>query len=184
MPAETAVDISTQWLATEPTLPGRCVRHGLPAVRRVTFAIKSNPKIGSRKRVLVPGYTSVDRAAEYLQQVKIAKAVGWPLCARCVRQRDIGLGAAGVLLLGGLAALAGAFVFGAVGEPAVPVLMLLFFGGFAAMLLSVLPFQRVSLGRLSQAHVTADGSAVHVSNPSPEFAAELPQVARVVPDAQ
>ncbi len=81
--------------------------------------------------------------------------------------------AAGVLLLGGLAALAGAFVFGAVGEPAVLVLMLLFFGGFAAMLLSVLPFQRVSLGRLSLAYVTADGSAVHVSNPSPEFAAEL-----------
>jgi hypothetical protein len=149
----------------------------------VTFAIKSNPKIGSRKRV-VPGYTSVDRAAEYLQQVKIAKAVGWPLCARCVRQRDIGLGAAGVLLLGGLAVLAGAFVFGVVGEPAVLVLMLLFFGGFAAMLLSVLPFQRVSLGRLSLAYVTADGSAVHVSNPSPEFAAELPPVARVVPDAQ
>ena len=87
--------------------------------------------------------------------------------------RDIGLGAAGVLLLGGLAVLAGAFVFGVVGEPAVLVLMLLFFGGFAAMLLSVLPFQRVSLGRLSLAYVTADGSAVHVSNPSPEFAAEL-----------
>jgi hypothetical protein len=184
VPAETAVDISTQWLTTEPALPDRCVRHGLPAVRRVTFAVKSNPNIGSRKKVLVPGYTSVDRAAEYLRQVKIVKAAGWPLCARCVRRRVIGLTAAGVLLVGGLAALVGAFVVGAVGDPPVPVLMLLFFGGFAAILLSVLPFQRVSLGRLSQAHVTTDGAAVHVSNPSLEFAAELPQAARVVRHAE
>jgi hypothetical protein len=184
VPAETAVNISTDWLAAEQMLPEHCVRHGLPAVRRVTFAVKSNPKIGSRKKALVPGYTSVDRAAEYLQQVKIVKATAWPLCARCVRRRIVGLTLASVLLLGGLVALVSAFVVGAVGDPAVPVLMLLFFGGFAAMLLSVLPFQRVSLGRLSQAHVTDDGAAVQLTNPSREFIAELPQTAHAVRRAE
>jgi hypothetical protein len=47
--------------------------------------------------------------------------------------------------------------------------MLLFFGGFAAMLPSVVPFQRVGLGRQSQAQVTADGVAVHVDNAGIEF---------------
>jgi hypothetical protein len=180
VPAETAVNISTDWLAAEPMLPEHCVRHGLSAVRRVSFAVKSNPKIGSRKKVLLPGYTSVDRAAEYLQQVKIVKATGWPLCARCVRRRIIGLVLAGALVLGGLVALASAFAVGAVGDPAAPVLMLLFFGGFAAMLLSVLPFQRVSLGRLAQAHVTDDGAAVQVTGASREFTADLPQDAHGV----
>jgi hypothetical protein len=177
VPAETAVDISTGWLEQELRLPEHCVLHGLPAARKVTFALKSDPKIGSRKKVLVPGYTSVDRAAEYLGQVKIVKAPGWPFCRRCLRQRAIGLGLASTLLAGGFLALAGAFVAGAIADPPAGVLMLLFFAGFAAMLLSVVPFQRVGLGRLSKAQVSADGSTVHVTGPSSEFTAELPPAA-------
>ncbi|MGX6601767.1 hypothetical protein ACWKSP_06470 [Micromonosporaceae bacterium Da 78-11] len=177
VPAETTVDISTRWLEQEPALPEHCVLHGLPAARKVTFALRSDPKMGSRKKVLVPGYTSVNRAAEYLNQVKIVKAPGWPFCRQCLRRRTTGLALAGVLLAGGFLALVGAFVAGAVGDPPVGVLMLLFFAGFAAMLLAVVPFQRVSLGRLSHAEVTDDGTAVYVTDPSAAFTADLPPAA-------
>ncbi|MGK5681325.1 hypothetical protein [Actinoplanes sp. URMC 104] len=178
MPAETAVDISTTWLEKELRLPEHCARHGLPYARKVTFALKSNPRIGSRKKVLAPGYTSVDRAAEYLNQVKIVKATGWPMCAHCIRERAVGITLASVLLFLGVAAFACAFIIGALTDAAAGVFVGLFFGGLALLLLSVVPFQRVSLGRLTQAHVTDDGQAVHVTNPKPEFVREIPAAAR------
>jgi hypothetical protein len=150
------------------------VLHGEPAVRRVTFGIRSKPVIGSRKKLLVPGYTSVNRAAEYLEQVQAVKATGWPLCARCVRQRTLGLVLTNVLFFGGLAVFAATFVTGAVADPPAPVLVVMFLGGLAAILLAVVPLQRASLPRLSRAEVTPDGAAVQVSDPSPEFTAQLP----------
>lgn len=179
MPAETAVDIKAEWLANELPLPGCCVKHGLPAARNVTFAVRSDPRIGSRKKVLVPGYTSVNRAAEYLTQVKIVKVARWPLCARCVRQRTAGLTATGALLVAGLVALIAAGVAGGHGDAPAWLLTVLFLGGLAAMLLSVIPFQQASLGRLARAQVTHDGAAVHVTNPSPAFTAGLPGKARL-----
>jgi len=59
------VEVPAAWLATAPELPDRCVRHGLPAVRRVDFVIKSRPKLSPWRRTLLPGYSSLDRAAEY-----------------------------------------------------------------------------------------------------------------------
>jgi hypothetical protein len=177
-----AVDIRTDWLAGEPPLPDHCVLHGLPAVQQVTFAVKSNPKVGSAKKVLAPGYTAVHRASEYLNQVKIVKATGWPLCARCMRLRIVGLTAAAAVLLAGLALLMTAVIIGAIADPPPGVIVLLFLSGFAVTLLSVVPFQRVSLPRLTHAEVTADGSAVHVPSASPEFTTRLPASAKVDED--
>src|SRR3954463_2015899 len=95
-------------------LPEHCVIHGLAASRKITFALKSNPKVDSRKKVLTPGYTSVNRAAEYLNQVKVVKATDWPFCARCIRQRRVGIALASVLLGVGFLALIAAFIVGAV----------------------------------------------------------------------
>jgi hypothetical protein len=156
----------------------------MPYARKVTFAVKSKPKIGSRKKVLAPGYTSVDRAAEYLHQVKIVKVTGWPLCARCVRVRAAGLMQAGALLSLGVATIAGAIVVGARTDAAAGAFVGLFFAGFALVLASVVPFQRVSLGRLTQASVTGDGRAVHVSDPKPGFVDELPVAALASREAE
>jgi hypothetical protein len=172
--AENAVNIPAGWLAQEPSLPDRCVLHGAPAVRRVTFAVRSKPVIGSRRKLLVPGYTAVNRAAEYVEQVRAVKASGWPLCARCVRHRTVGLVLTNVLFFGGLALFVATFVVGAVADPPAALLVVMFLGGLAAMLLAVVPLQRASLSRLSRAEVTPDGAAVHVSDPCPEFTAQLP----------
>jgi hypothetical protein len=172
--ARTTVDIPTDWLAQEPELPDRCVQHGLPAVRRETFAVRSNPKIGSRKKVFQPGYASLNRAEEYARQVKIVKVSGWPLCRRCVQRRTVGLALAGVLFLGGLLAMIAGFVVAAVGDgpngaPLIPILL-----GFAAILVSPLSLRWASLQRLAQAEVTTDGSAVHIADPSQDFVERLP----------
>jgi hypothetical protein len=175
VPTPTAVEIPSDWLAREPQLPDRCAAHGLPAVRRVTFAVRSKPKIGSRAKVFQPGYTSLNRAEEYAKQVKIVKVSGWPLCANCVRRRTAGLVLAGLLFFGGLLAMIVGFVVAAVDDgpdktPMIPILL-----GFAAILLSPLPFRFASLPKITHAEVTANGSVVHVSEASTSFAEQLPR---------
>jgi hypothetical protein len=173
--APTTVDIPAEWLAQEPQLPDRCAAHGLPAVRRVTFAVRSNPKIGSRAKVFQPGYTSLNRAEEYAKQVKIVKMSGWPLCAKCVRRRTVRLILTGLLFFGGLLAMIAGFVVAAVDEgpnkaPIVPILL-----GLAAILVSPLPFRSASLPKLAHAEVTPEGSAVRVVDADTAFAEQLPR---------
>jgi hypothetical protein len=174
VPAQTTVDIPTEWLATEPTLPDRCVRHGLPAARRVTFAVRSNPTIGSRKKVFQPGYTSLNRAEEYARQVKIAKVSGWPLCARCVRRRVLGLTAAAVLVFGGLGAMVAGFIIAAADDGPNAGMLAPILGGFAAILLSPLPLRWGSIPRLTGTQLTSDGATVKVADASSGFLAGLP----------
>ena len=174
MPARETVEIPTAWLAGEPRLPDTCVRHGLPAVRRVTFAVRSKPAVGSRKRAFLPGYTSLNRADEYVRQVRVAKVTGWPLCAECVRRRRLGLALAAVLFFGGAAAMIAGFVAGAVSDGPDRALLVPILAGFAAILLSPVPLRWASLPRLTRAELTADGSTVHVSDASSTFAAEVP----------
>jgi hypothetical protein len=57
------VDLSARWLGGGPRLPDRCVRHGRPAARRVDLVIRSRPKLSSRRRPLVPGYTAFGRGS-------------------------------------------------------------------------------------------------------------------------
>jgi hypothetical protein len=171
----TTVDIPADWLAGEPALPDRCVRHGRPAARRVRFAIRSNPRIGSRKKVFQPGYTSLNRMAEYSRQVKIVKVSGWPLCSACARQRTAGLALTGVLFFAGLLAMIGGFVAGAMASGPNPAILLPILLGFAAVLASPWPLRLAALPRLAGAEVTPDGSAVRVTGASPEFTAQLPR---------
>ncbi|MGK5684729.1 hypothetical protein [Actinoplanes sp. URMC 104] len=174
MPTPTTVAIAAGWLAEEPPLPDRCVKHGEPAVRRATFAVRSHPRTSSRKRAFQPGYTSLNRAEEYACQVKLVKVSGWPLCRSCVRRRTIASTLAGVLFFGGVLAMIAGLVAGAVDDgpnhlPLVPILL-----GLAAVLLSPLPLRRAGLPRLARAAATADGSAVQVTDVSPAFTAQLP----------
>jgi hypothetical protein len=173
VPTPTTVDIPAGWLAQEPPLPDHCVRHGRPAARRVTFAVRSDPKIGSRKKVFQPGYTSLNRAEEYAQQVKIVKVSGWPLCESCVRRRTLGLAGTGVLFFGGLLAMIAGFIIGALDDGTNRALLIPILLGFAAMLLSPLPLRSASLPRITQTQVSADGAAVRVTDASAEFAQQM-----------
>jgi hypothetical protein len=167
------VDVPAQWLGGGPELPDRCVRHGLPAARRVDFVVRSRPKISSRRRLLVPGYTALDRAGEYLGAVQAVRVSGWPLCVSCLRTRRVFLTLAGALFFGGLAALVAGFVAGGVLAGDQPWLLIPILGGFAAMLLSPVPLGRASLTRLTRTETTSDGQSVRVTDPHPEFAARL-----------
>lgn len=110
------MEVPAAWLATAPELPDRCVRHGLPAVRRVDFVIKSRPKLSPWRRTLLPGYSSLDRAAEYARAVKLTRVSGWLLCARCHRVRTTGLVLASLLFFGGVATIVVAFVLRALAD--------------------------------------------------------------------
>jgi hypothetical protein len=173
--ASTAVDIPADWLAQEPPLPDRCVQHGRPAVRRVTFAVRSNPKISSRGKAFQPGYTSLNRAEEYARQVKIVKVTGWPLCRQCVQRRTAGLALAGALFFGGLLAMIAGFVLAAADDGPNAALLIPILVGFAAVLVSPLPLRSASLPTLARAQATADGSAVHVVDADPKFIEQLPR---------
>lgn len=174
MTTEHGVNIPGSWLGGEPSLPDRCSRHGLPAVRRVTFIIRSNPKLPSRAKMLLPGYSVINRAEEYLRQVRMVKVTGWPLCRSCVRARTIGLALAGVFGLGGLVAMIVAFVAGGIVAGPRPWLMVPILGGLAAMLCSPFWLGKASLTRLTGTTVTEDGVAVYVDHPHPEFVVQLP----------
>jgi len=173
--SQDAVDIPVDWLATRPHLPDRCVRHGLPAVQRVDFAVRSRPMISPRRKVLLPGYTSVNRADEYLKKLTVTKVEGWPLCARCVRDRATGVAIAGVLFFGGLVAVVAAFIAGGVMAGTHLLLAIPILAGLAAILVSPLPLRHGSLARLTRAQTTDDGTAVRVSDPHPDFADRLPR---------
>jgi hypothetical protein len=123
---------------------------------------------------LLPTYTALDRASEYLSAVKAVRVSGWPLCTRCVRTRVAWLVLTGLLFWGGLAAMVTAFVIGVVLDGDQTILLAPILDGFAAMLLAPLPFARSSLTRLTHTVVTPDGSAVRVSQPHPEFSGRLP----------
>lgn len=177
MSAADAIDIPADWLATQPALPDRCVKHGLPAVRRVDFVVKSRPRVSSPWRMLLPGYTALNRGEEYAKQVTFVTVHGWPLCAQCARRRSTGLSLAGILFFGGLAAIAGAVIARlAMPDPslllAIPIL-----GGFVAMLLSPLPLRWAGLPQLTQTQATADGTAVHVDHPASEFSTQIDHAA-------
>jgi hypothetical protein len=175
MTTERGVNIPVSWLAGEPPLPDRCARHGQPVLRRVTFAIRSNPKMPSRAKMLLPGYTVANRAEEYLQQVRVVKAAAWPLCRSCARARTVGLTLAGVFGFGGLAAMIAAFVVGGIVAGPQPWLLAPILGGLAAMLCSPFWLGRASLTRLTGTAVTNDGAAVHIDHAHPDFIAQLPQ---------
>jgi hypothetical protein len=167
------IDIPTDWLATNPALPNRCVKHGLPAEQRVDFVVKSRPKVSPIRKLLIPGYTALNRGEEYLSKVQFIKVHGWPLCAECVRRRRTGLGLAAILFFGGLAAIVGAVIARAAisgdsGLLAAPIM-----GGFVAMLLSPWPFSWAGLPKLTQTQATPDGGAVHVDHASPDFTQQL-----------
>ena len=168
-----AIDIPADWLATNPALPDRCVKHGRAARQRVDFVVKSRPKVSPVRKLFVPGYTALNRGEEYLSKVQFIKVRGWPLCPECVRRRRIGLSLAAVLFFGGVLALVGAVIARAAmsgdsGVLAIPMML-----GFAAMLLSPWPFSWAGLPKLTQTQATPDGSAVHVDHASPEFTQQL-----------
>jgi hypothetical protein len=86
---------------------------------------------------------------------------GWPLCLRCTLVRIAGLAGAGLLLGGGLAAVVA-------GRPAGALL-----AGVAAL---VAAGPALALGRLpwlTRVRLSADGAAVRVLDPHPDFEARL-----------
>jgi hypothetical protein len=168
---ETTVDIPADWLVQQPHLPDRCAKHGLPAVRRVGFAVRSRR---SHRRTPPTGYSRFDSAAEYTQQVRVVEVSGWPLCAACVRQRTLGVTLAAVLFFGGLSALLAAALAGIltdrVGLPTVVV----FAVGLATATSAPLVLRWGSLPQVTGSQATADGGAVRLTDPHPAFTASLP----------
>ena len=175
--AAVVVDIPASWLADRPTLPDRCVKHGLPAATRVDFVVRSKPDIGRRRKLLRPDHNAPDRLAEYADKVTYVRLAGWPLCERCLRQRRLSLATASLLFFGGLAALIAAFLIGALVDGDQPILIVPILAGFAAMLASPWALQPGSMPRLTQTRATDDASVVQVADPNPAFTAQLPQPA-------
>lgn len=173
MPPAGAIDVSAAWLATNPALPDRCVKHGLPVQRRVSFVVKSRPKVSPVRKLFVPGYTALNRGEEYLSKVQFVRVQGWPLCAECVRRRRLGIAFAAVLFFGGLAAIVVAVIARSAMSGNSGVLGVLVAVGFIAMLVSPAPFSWAGLPRLTRTQATADGDAVHVDQPSPEFVRQI-----------
>lgn len=164
-----AVEVSADRLNSGQVLPGCCAKHGLPAVRRVDFVVKSRPKLKSVGRLWVPGYTAVDRTADYLTRVKFIKVAGWPLCITCVRRRTLGLALASLLFFGGIAAIAAAVVIGLATSPGNRLLAIPFLAGFVAIVASPWPFSWGGLPRITQTEATPAATAVIVHRPHSRF---------------
>jgi hypothetical protein len=177
-----AVKIPAEQLTGGQLPPDCCARHGLPAARRVDFVVKSRPKVSSVKRLAVPGYTAVDRAAEYLTKVQFIRVEGWPLCRKCLRRRTAGLAVAALLFFGGITAMIASAAISLSSSPANRALAIPFMLGFAAVVASPWPFAWGGLPKITRAEATPDGSAVLVEQPASGFRAQVrhPKSAREV----
>lgn len=167
------IEIPTETLAAGRPLPGVCAKHGLPAVQRVDFVVKSRPDLGSPGRLAIPGYTALSRAEEYVKKVTFVEVRGWPLCARCVRRRATGRIAAAALLFGGLGVMILSVVVTLTVAQGNRLWSIPFLAGFAAMILSPWPFSWAGLPRVTQTQANRDGSAVVVDHPNDEFCRQL-----------
>lgn len=159
-------------------LPTHCSRHGLPAVRRVDFALQSRVNIeGSRFRD-VGGAGAVgmaERLSQHGKKVRVTHVRGWPLCGTCTRTRAAWLTLASVVFFGGLVALVGSLIVGMVAD-GVQALAAVAALGFVMLPLAAFPFSRGSLARLVGARTSPDGALVLVENPSHAFLADLPPI--------
>jgi hypothetical protein len=168
------IEIPAEALAAGGPLPDVCVRHGLPAVERLDFMIKSRPDLGSPGRLAIPGYTVLNRAEEYSRKVKLVEVHGWPLCVRCVRRRRLGRTVAGVLFFGGIAAMVISAVAALTIADRNRLLSIPFMVGFVATaLLSPWPFAWSGPALTTRTQATGDGTAVRVDEPHEEFRRQL-----------
>ncbi|MGH3687025.1 MAG: hypothetical protein ACRDRU_22480 [Pseudonocardiaceae bacterium] len=171
-PHPDSLGVPANWMCVTTRLPAHCVRHGLPAARRVDLALQSRPQLANnlptRGNVLGLG----SRLGEWGQRVKVTRVRGWPLCSRCVTQRRTWIWPTWVLFWGGLALVVGAVTARIVAGPA-PLLGIPLLGGCAMMLASVVPFTRASYLRITQAQTSVDGSQVIIANPHPRFVSEM-----------
>ncbi len=158
---------------THPAVPlPVCVRHGAPATRRVTFAVKSRPEVSTPRGG--NGAVMTARLGEWARKTRVVRADGWPLCVRCAAVRAAGLVLANVMFWGGLLLLAGVVVVRiSAGAPDTG-LVLPMLTGMAAVLGSVVPFVWGSLPRLTRTHASPDAASVLVERPHPAFAARWP----------
>ncbi|WP_260194768.1 hypothetical protein [Actinophytocola gossypii] len=158
-------------------LPRYCSRHGLPAVRRVDFALQSAVRIeGSRFRA-VGGSGALgmaDRLGQHGKKVRVVHVRSWPLCGRCNRTRVGWLTLAAIMFFGGLTAFVGSLIVGIVVDGA-QVLAAVAVGGFVLLPLAAFPFARGGLARIVGARTSPDGATVLVENPSQAFLAGLPR---------
>jgi hypothetical protein len=168
-----AVQIPADQLAAGWPLPDCCARHGLPAIRRVDFVVKSRPKVRSVGRLALPGYTTVDRAEEYLTKVRFISVKGWPLCKRCLRRRTAGLSLATLLFFGGIVTMIASVALTLSHSPANRALAIPFMLGFAAIVAAPWPFSWGGLPKITQTQATPDGSAVVVENPDGMFREQI-----------
>lgn len=171
-PRPDPLGVPANWMCATTTMPAHCVRHGLPAVRRVDLALQSRPQMANnlptRGNILGLG----SRLGEWGQRVKTTRVHGWPLCSRCVTQRCTWIWPTRVLFWGGLVLVIGAVAASILAGPA-PLLGIPMLGGCAMMLASVVPFTRASYPRIVQAQTSVDGSQVIITNPHPYFASEM-----------
>lgn len=177
MPKPTGARMLPVGLVEQPgQLPRHCSRHGLPAVLQRDFLLQSQVKIEGNRFLQVGGRGALgiaDRLAQHGKKVRVAHVKDWPLCRKCIRARTWWLAVAFVLSFGGLAALVGSLVVGALTD-GMPWLAGVAAGGFILMPLSAFPFVLGSLPRLTGARTAPDGASVIIENPSDAFIAELP----------
>lgn len=168
---ETALVLSPERLATGQGMPGHCVWHGRPAVRRRDLVIPSKPEITTPYglEVLRPG---AHRLAEWRRKVRHVPVRNWPLCDWCVQYRVVWFSLSCLMFWGAAAALGTLVVVNRVEAVDAATSSLVFFACFAVALGSVVPFVRGGYGRITGTRASDDGTALLVDNAHPLFAAE------------
>jgi len=170
---DTSLAIPVAMLTAVVPRVNRCARHGLPPVKRTSFALQSRPKLDESNVALSGNVAATTgRLAEHAKKVKVTRITDWPLCASCARTRRWWLLVAAVFLWGGLALVAGAVVARIVnGQSAALAIPMI--GGILLAIASPAPFVMGSIPRIIRSRTSDDGSAVVVRDPHPQFAAEV-----------
>jgi len=150
-------------------LPSVCARHGEIAVDRPKTVFQSSPPPWSYV-LLFAGVLPFLLITNALRKRLIA--VGWPVCARCRRQRrTLQLGALGLFLLSLLS-----MVLSLAASPDSSLTLLGPAVGLILFVASLFVFGASAVAVISRAGVTRDGCALRLRNVSPVFAAALPAI--------
>lgn len=155
-----------------------CARHGEPATRRMNMAVKwMPPRPGAGQKLPAQFAKSLIinpsvNFAEQLGKTVLIHTPGWPLCAHCARTRvrwmALALASFGASVISLMVGVVGRIVLGQQAW-----LMAPFVAWLVLLLLSVLPYSRGSLPRLTGTRGTPDASVVLVDDPHPAFRAAV-----------
>lgn len=154
--------------------PDVCSRHGLPAAQRPDLNLVARTKKPGDPMITDTNIGGmIVRAADELENPPV-RVPGWPLCAKCLARRRIGIAATKALVVVAPILILAPIVLGIAAGPSARN-GVLFFGGLLALPLALWTGLSSRVAGLARVTVNSERTIATLRDPSPAFLAQWRQ---------